>query len=222
MSTTLLILTICLYLTSLVGAILIGIGSKQFSQKAIRWPIFFHIALLTTALLLTFSEQFIAHYFILFAFCSGLLLSFWALRKKEYRLPVRIYFGAYLLSVLLFLTAPGKLFYLISGNIEQYKDERKIDLQDNYFLIEQRSLLASPNDPVAYKIIQQRGFYKKTLQRDIFFEDDIKSGKMILANADSLILDLTYKNKGKMRVGLKCDLSKNSIQRSPGKQKSGN
>ncbi|MBK9637215.1 MAG: hypothetical protein IPO63_05160 [Bacteroidetes bacterium] len=74
-------------------------------------------------------------------------------------MPIKIYFGVFLLSSILFISSPGKLFLL----------------------------------------------------RDVFFEDEIDEGRMILANEDTIVLELTFKEIGIKRLGFKGKLSKNSI-----------
>jgi hypothetical protein len=213
MSPTLLILSICLYLMSLVASLLIGIASKRFSPTAIRIPILFHFLLLITSLLLYFLDVPLHHSFMLITFCSGLLISVWTLRKKEHSLPIKIYFGIFLLSIILFISSPGKLFYLISGNIHQYKAEKKIELQDNYFLIEQRSMFTVPSDSTPYKIVKQSGFYKKTLLRDILLEDEIDKGRMILATEDTIVVEFSFKSKNKQIRGFKPGNQKNTLRK---------
>ena len=213
MSPTLLILSICLYLMSLVASLLIGIASKRFSPTAIRIPILIHFLLLITTLLLYFLDVQLHHSFTLITFCSGLLISVWTLRKKEHPLPIKIYFGIFLLSMILFISSPGKLFYLISGNIHQYKAEKKIDLQDNYVLIEQRSMFTVPSDSTPYKIVKQSGFYKKTLLRDILLEDEIDEGRMILANEDTIVVEFSFKSKDKQIRGFKPGNQKNTLRK---------
>ena len=212
MSPTLLILSICLYLMSLVASLLIGMVSKRFSPTAIRIPILIHFLLLTTTLILYFLDVPLHHSIMLITFCSGLLLSLWTLRKKEHSLPIKIYFGLFLLSIILFISSPGKLFYLISGNIHQYKAEKKIDLHDNYFLIEQRSMFTVPSNSTPYKIVKQNGFYKKTLLRDVLVEDEIDEGRMILANEDTIVIEFSFKSKGKQIQGFKPGVGQNKIQ----------
>jgi hypothetical protein len=213
MSPTLLILSICLYLMSLVASLLIGIASKRFSPTAIRIPILIHFLLLITSLLLYFIDVPLHHSFMLITFCSGLLISVWTLRKKEHSLPIKIYFGIFLLSIILFISSPGKLFYLISGNIHQYKAEKKIELQDNYFLIEQRSMFTVPSDSTPYKIVKQSGFYKKTLLRDILLEDEIDKGRMILATEDTIVVEFSFKSKNKQIRGFKPGNQKNTLRK---------
>lgn len=213
MSPTLLILSICLYLMSLVASLLIGIASKRFSPTAIRIPILIHFLLLITSLLLYFIDVPLHHSFMLITFCSGLLISVWTLRKKEHSLPIKIYFGIFLLSIILFISSPGKLFYLISGNIHQYKAEKKIELQDNYFLIEQRSMFTVPSDSTPYKIVKQSGFYKKTLLRDILLEDEIDKGRMILATEDTIVVEFSFKSKDKQIRGFKPGNQKNTLRK---------
>lgn len=213
MSPTLLILSICLYLMSLVASLLIGMASKRFSPTAIRIPIIIHFLLLIIALLLYFLDVPIYHSFMLITFCSGLLISVWSLRKKEQALPIKIYFGLFLFSIILFISSPGKLFYLISGNIHHYKAEEKIDLQNNYFLIEQRSLFSIPSDSIPYKIVKQSGFYKKTLLRDVLVEDEIDEGRMILANEDTIVIEFSFKTKDKQIRGFKPGNQKNTLRK---------
>lgn len=212
MSPTLLIFSICLYLISLVASLILGMVSKRFSATAIRIPIIIHLLLVITTLLLFLLDVPFHHMLMLITFCSGLFISVWALRKKEHFLPIKIYFGLFLLSVFLFITSPGRLFYLISGNMQQYRPENKIDLQDNYFLIEQRSFLSVPSDSNPYKIVKQRGFYKKTLLRDVTFEDEINEGKMILANEDTIVIELAFKSQKKQLFGFKPGVGRNKIQ----------
>lgn len=212
MSPTLLIFSICLYLMSLVASLLIGMVSKRFSPTAIRIPILIHFTLLIITLLLFSLDVPLHHSFMLITFCSGLLLSVWALRKKEHFLTIKIYFGLFLISIILFITSPGKLFYLISGNIHQYKAEKKIDLQENYFLIEQRSLFSVPTDSTPYKIVKQSGLYKKTLLRDVFIEAEIDEGRMILANEDTIIIEFSFKSKDKLIRGFKPGFGQNKIR----------
>ena len=212
MNPTLLILSICLYLMSLVASLLIGMAAKRFSPTAIRIPLLIHFLLFIITLLLFSFDVPLHHSVMLLTFCSGLLISVWALRKKEHSSPIKIYFGIFLLSILLFISSPGKLFYLISGNIQQYKTEKKIDLQDNYFLIEQRSMFTLPSDSTPYKIVKQSGFYKKTLLRDVYFEDEIDEGKMILANEDTIVIEFAFKTMDKQIRGFKPGVGQNKIQ----------
>jgi hypothetical protein len=198
---------------SLVASLLIGIASKRFSPTAIRIPILIHFLLLITSLLLYFLDVPLHHSCMLITFCSGLLISVWTLRKKEHSLPIKIYFGIFLLSIILFISSPGKLFYLISGNIHQYKAEKKIELQDNYFLIEQRSMFTVPSDSTPYKIVKQSGFYKKTLLRDILLEDEIDKGRMILATEDTIVVEFSFKSKDKQIRGFKPGNQKNTLRK---------
>ena len=212
MSPTLLIFSICLYLMSLVASLLIGMVSKRFSPTTIRIPILIHFTLLIITFLLFSLDVPLHHSLMLVTFCSGLLISVWSLRKKEHSLPIKIYFGVFLLSSILFISSPGKLFYLISGNIHQYRAEKKINLQENYFLIEQRSMFSVPTDSTPYKIVKQSGFYKKTLLRDVFFEDEIDEGRMILANEDTIVIEFSFKTKDKQIRGFKPGVGQNKLQ----------
>ena len=213
MSSTLLILSICLYIFSMMASLLLGMASKKFSEKAIRIPLLFHVILLLITLFLTLSDHSSCTYFMLFSFCSATLLSIWILRKKTSSLPLKIYFSLPLFSILLFIYSPGRLMHIITGNNNVYREEIKIDLSDNYFLIEQRNLFSAAQDSSKYKLIKQSGFYKKTLARDIFVDDSIVSGKLIKYDEDTAIVELFFENDSVGRVGLKPGMKSKGIKK---------
>ena len=57
-----------------------------------------------------------------------------------------------------------------------------------------------------------KNFYKKTLLRDILVEDEIDEGKMILANEDTIIIELSLKTRDKQIRGFKPGVGQNKIQ----------
>ena len=113
-----LILTICLYIISIVLSLLLAITSRKFRDESIRMPLALHLvlAIFTVIFAFTFPGQPISEYLMLFAVCSGLSLSVWALKNKYLSLPVRLYLGAYLFTIGIFLWSLSLLFYTISGN----------------------------------------------------------------------------------------------------------
>lgn len=210
-----LILTICFYIISLVLALLLGMSSRKLNGEAIRLPLALHLVLMIFTLIFsfTFPGQVLAEYLLLFAVCSGLALSVWAIRNTYLALTVKIYLASYLLSLLVFLWSPSLLFYSISGNYGKYRKEQQFNLTANYYLVEQKSMIETLNMPTNYKVIQKFGLYNKTLGRDLDFGGMLSEAKLITMNEDTLLIEGQYANKQKMRVGIKPGMKKNQITR---------
>ncbi len=144
-----LIITICVYILSLVLALLLGMAGKKFRNESIRLPLAFHLVLLSLTLIffLSFPAQEMSKYLLLFSVCSGLSLSAWAIRNSSLNMLFRIYLASYLLSLFVFLWSPALLFYSISGNYQKFRNEQAFNLKDNYYLVEQQSMVRSLNTP---------------------------------------------------------------------------
>ncbi|HQK98451.1 MAG TPA: hypothetical protein PLH61_10545 [Bacteroidia bacterium] len=189
MNALLLITTIMLYIVALVGTFVLTVLSKKFSNGMLNIFIVIHLFLvvtaITTTLLMPSTE--IGNYFMSIAFCSGLIIAGWAIRKSE-KLVYRIYFGIYFSSVLLFLYSPSLLFYSISGNFANRRTEQQFRLEKNYFLIEQQSMLQLLSNVTAYKVSQKFGIYNRTIARDIRFDGRLDSVQLVALTEDTLIL----------------------------------
>lgn len=209
-----LVITICLYIISLVVSMIVAMVTRKVPGEKIRMPLAAHAVLL----LLGLSFSFIfpgavwAGYLLLLAVCSGLALSGWAIRNKQLALPLRIYLGLYLLSVLFFLWSPSRLFYGISGNLAKYRSEQQFHLGKNYWLVEQHSMFSTGNEPAQYKFVQKYGIYNKTWVRDIDFGQRVNSVSLLRFDADTLILQAEPKGQS-LIVGFKPGMKKNRISR---------
>jgi hypothetical protein len=153
----------------------------------------------------------IGNYFMSIAFCSGLIIAGWAIRKSE-KLVYRIYFGIYFSSVLLFLYSPSLLFYSISGNFANRRTEQQFRLEKNYFLIEQQSMLQLLSNVTAYKVSQKFGIYNRTIARDIRFDGRLDSVQLVALTEDTLILRGYLQGK-KKEINLKPGMNKSHVVR---------
>ncbi len=210
-----LILTICLYIISIVLSLLLAITSRKFRDESIRMPLALHLvlAIFTVIFAFTFPGQPISEYLMLFAVCSGLSLSVWALKNQYLSLPVKLYLGAYLLTIGLFLWSPSLLFYTISGNYGIYREEQQFNLTANYYLVEQQSMIKTLDLPIRYKVIQKFGIYNKTLARDLDFGNTLASASLVTLNDDTLIIEGQYINRQKARIGMRPGMKSNQITR---------
>ncbi len=213
MNALLLITTIMLYIVALVGTFVLTVLSKKFSNKSLNIFIVIHLVLATTAitttLLIPLNE--IGNYFMSIAFCSGLLIAGWAIRKSE-KLIYRIYFGIYFASVILFLYSPSLLFYSISGNFANRRTEQQFRLEKNYYLIEQQSMLQLLSNVTAYKVSQKFGIYNRTIARDIRFDGRLDSVQLVALTDDTLIIRGFVAGKTK-EINLKPGMNKSQVVR---------
>lgn len=198
MTYTLLVTTIITYVLSLAATLILAITSKKMRRDSIRIPAIFHFTMLvlTTIIYLTGTLQNLLPYLILFTFCSGVSLAGWALRINYLKMPFRIYFGAYLLSVLLFLVSPSLLFYSISGSLSFYRKEKEFNLRDNYYLVEQLSQVSQNQKSSNWKVIQKFGIYKKTIQRDISLKTAPDRVQLLEFNKDTMVIRYWFTANG--------------------------
>jgi len=212
-----LILTICLYIISIVLSLLLAMTSRKFRDESIRMPLALHLvlAIFTIIFSFTFPGQPISEYLLLFAVCSGLALSAWALRNNYLGWPAKIYLASYLLTIGLFIWSPALLFYSISGNYGIYREEQQFHLSKNFYLVEQQSMIKSLDLPVRYKVIQKFGIYNKTLARDLDFGNTLAAASLVTMNDDTLIIEGQYAGRQKARIGIKPGIKKNQITRKP-------
>lgn len=216
MDPLLLVFTICLYILSLVTALLLGMTAKRFKPESIRMLLATQVILLffAIAILYKFETLSIGNYLLLISVCLATTLAGWAVRNTWLKTPFRIYLLLYLLLVPVFLWSPSRIFYAISGNYSRYKPEQQFNLESNYYLVEQQSMLQQQTR-VRYKIIRKFGIYNKTLARDVDFGERLHDIKLIELTADTLILDGVLPDHSLKRVGLKPGMKKNTITRKP-------
>lgn len=202
-----------LYIVALVGTFVLTVLSKKFSNKSLNIFISIHLVLVVIAIAFALIQikNDIGNYFMSIAFSSGLIIAGWAIRKSEKPI-IRIYFGIYFASILLFLYSPSLLFYSISGNFANRRTEQQFRLEKNYYLIEQQSMLQLLSNVTAYKVSQKFGIYNRTIARDIRFDGRIDSVQLVTLNDDTLILR-GYLNGNSKEIHLKPGMNKNQIVR---------
>jgi len=215
-----LIVTICAYILAVVFSLLLGMAARRFSADAFRMPAAVHAILLFlyVAFAVVFSGFSWTGYFLLAALCSGLSLSVWALRNKHLPWAFKVYFGAYLLSLLVFLWSPSLLFYSISGNLDKYRPEQQFHLEGNTYLVEQQSMLNRDTLATRYKVIRKYGIYNKTLVRNLEFGESVDKVNLYIMNADTIVLRTTLSSGQIKKTGFRPGMKKNTITRKVGTQ----
>ncbi|MFI5218816.1 MAG: hypothetical protein ACHQNT_04945 [Bacteroidia bacterium] len=191
MSAELLITSIIVYILSLVTALVLMMVSKKIGMRWRNTAIVFHFLLLLFFLLaelkfmgsVFFDKK---HILFLALFCSGIAISGFILRSR-YRVLMKIYFGLFLASVLFFVYSPSKLISFITLQ-ESNQSANEFHLTGNYFLVKQLSLIGQPNEISKYKIVERRGMFNKTLERDISFNGLIDSARVIQSDSNQIIV----------------------------------
>lgn len=222
MSVSILICTIIFYILSLVSALLLSMSSEKIKKERLKQAIILHFVFFCTAIIIYFfaSRDAIYHSLFLATICSGVAVSGWAMRNKYVSVPVKIYFGSYLISILLFLYSPSLLFYLISGNIEKFSANQEIKLKENCYLVRQQSMLGLTDENVRYKVIEKYGIYNKTIIRNLNFTKKIDSVHIITFTNDTVILRGYLPTNDSSDVGFKPGMKENTITVRPSKKTS--
>lgn len=212
MQANLLIVTIITFVLSLVGCIIFAFISNKLSLNLLKVFRTVHVSLIliSIALFIFAKHLSIYNYCVLLAFCSGLLLSGWTLRSSSVNW-IKLYFGLFLLSFALFLYSPSKLFYTISGSLDKMIPPQNFNLKENYYLVEQQSMLSLNSEKVNYKMIQKFGIYKKTIKRDLNFGSRINNAKVLEFTPDTVILSGQDSNGRLLTVGFNPNQSNKTI-----------
>jgi hypothetical protein len=212
MQVNLLIVTIITFILSLVGCIVFAFISNKLSLNFLKIFRSVHVALILISIaLFIFTKQLsVYNYCVLFAFCSGLLISGWTLRSSSAGW-IKLYFALFLLSFAFFLYSPSKLFYTISGSLDKMIPPQNFNLKENYYLVEQQAMLSLNNEKVNYKLIQRFGIYKRTIKRDLNFGSRINNVKIIEFTADTIVLSGESNNGKLLKIGFNPTQSKATI-----------
>lgn len=189
MGVNLLIVTIITFVLSMVGCLVLAFISNKLSLKLLSNLRYVHLGLILISIILFIfaSNLSIYNYSVLISFCSGLLLAGWTLRTNS-PIWIKLYFGAFLISIGLFVYSPSLLFYSVSGSINKMTPPQCINIKENYYLVEQQSMLSLNSEKVNYKLIQKFGIYKKTIKRDLNFGSRINNAKVIEFTNDTIVL----------------------------------
>lgn len=184
MSPGLFILTITLYLVSMVTSLVASFFQKHIPVKII-WIIAGGHLLLFILWLININgtdsldRPGISNYLFLSWFCTGLIVSGVVLRKN-FNLVVKGYFTLFLLTLPVFLVSPSRVLgFIASGNVKAVDPER-FRLVDNYFLMAQQSTPTQPPKGMKpFRLVREMGMFHKTLARDIMVPENIDSVRML-------------------------------------------
>lgn len=217
---------ICCYIISLVACLILMVVGKNATLKTFKTALLIHLffALVFLILLLFFclfdSVSYTLSYGALAYLCSGVAISGMIFRSKMNRL-IKIYFGIFTSSFLIFVTSPSTLFSIITKGSLTVENYDRFLIIDNYYLDKQSSFNSEKNTLVKYKIVQKLGYFNKTISRDLAFNQDldsIKTLKFDIGNSTNLRGYFHHLNKTDsidIAVDLKTISSKNKISSNP-------
>ena len=213
MSPSLLIASITTFILSLVLALVFAMSAPKINDKFLKFGATVHFTLLSIALftMLFFSETNLHHYMVLFSCCTGLMLSGYVLREKATPWLLKYYLASYLFLLGLFFYSPSHLMYFISGNLKNCESAQEFQLKENYYLVEQQSMLQLTSKTYTYKVIQKFGIYNRTIARDLSFTDRLTKVDLIQLNEDTLIINGTIPNNKNIIIGLHPGMNSNTI-----------
>ncbi|MFN8142971.1 MAG: hypothetical protein U0073_01005 [Bacteroidia bacterium] len=117
------------------------------------------------------------NYFFLIYFCTGVMLCGWVWRI-EITLALRIYFSIFIIGFPMFLFSPSMMvnFLLTSHYTDSFGP--KFLVQGNIWLESQSTISREDNGP-HYKLVRKRGLYRETLARDLNFNGELDSVKLL-------------------------------------------
>ncbi|MEO8150720.1 MAG: hypothetical protein ABI723_24015 [Bacteroidia bacterium] len=178
------IICVSCYILSLVAGLLLMIVGKKASESTFKKALLLHVLIavvfIIALLIKSFSNSFniSATYFSLTFFCSGVALSGLIFRSKL-NVLVKIYFGIFAASFLLFVSSPSTLFSIITKGKLKVENYDRFNIVDNYYLDKQSSFLGNKSSETKYKIVQKLGYFNKTISRDITFQNNLDSIKTL-------------------------------------------
>lgn len=184
MSSSQFIIFICCYILSLVACLVLMIVGKNLQASTYKKAAAIHLVLaglFFIALLQSLtSENFPVwvSYGSLAFVCSGVAISGLIFRSKM-AFYVKLYFGIFTASFILFVASPSTLFSLITKGKLKVENYDRFKIVDNYYLDKQSSFIGEKNSVTKYKIVQKLGYFNKTISRDIEFKNDLDSIRTI-------------------------------------------
>ncbi|MFZ7145818.1 MAG: hypothetical protein ACO1G6_10795 [Bacteroidota bacterium] len=189
-------IAIILFIVSVIAGLIISIIGKNTSKEK-----FFLYAAIHGMFLFAFIASLILqkdphafNYFFLTYICSGLILSGLAWRSNT-NTVLKIYFSIFIITIGMFILSPSRLVNFLLTT--KYKDTlgESFLVKENFFLERQSSSMSSENMPL-YKLIRKRGIFHSTIARDLNFNGQIDSIKVLDfdKSAQSIIRGYTSKS----------------------------
>jgi hypothetical protein len=192
MDNLLLIISISLYIISIIAALILGITGKKFPSKFLKIFSYAHISFAIALIILSLFayQNSLSHYLILLFFCSGLIFSGIIIRKLNNKL-FRFYFVFFPLTLILFINSPTRFFKTIySGDLSNLKTNA-IALSNNYFL-EKQDIFGETEKGFNYKIYRKKGIISETVATAILIEEQIDSVRVLLIEPGDTLVMRTY------------------------------
>lgn len=192
MNPNLFIVTITLYLVSLVATLVGAFFSRFVPARVINTLVIFHfLSLMFWVFMKNGDETVLApgtsNYLFLAFTCSGIFVSAILLRK-EYPVYMKAYFFLFLLTLPVFLFTPSRLLgFIASGNPAAVNPVR-FRLLSNYYLVE---LPGSVPDN-SFKLVREMGIFHKTLARNVVLPEGTDSVRLLDLLEDVSVSVRTY------------------------------
>jgi len=199
MSPSLFILTISLYLLSVVSGLVAAFFVRQIPLKFIKSLIGVHFLLLIFWLVTrnemdSISEPGKSNYLFLGFFCTGIFNAGMLLRLK-FPFILKMYYLVYLLSLVVFVISPSRVLgFIASGNYSASTGSR-FHISDNYYFVEQQAISGSLTNVTgmkSYKLVREMRMFYKTLSRDVLLPANTDSISLLDTNFTELVQVRAY------------------------------
>lgn len=130
-------------------------------------------------------------YALSFAFfiCMG-MVCFGLVIRKKFRMLLKIYFSIFLFIFPVFLVSPSYVFSVLSAGVLK-NNSRELAAGNNFYLLRQNAMFSLGADE-SYKIIEKRGFFSKTISRNIQLRSVPDSARILRFDKNSEISLRTY------------------------------
>jgi hypothetical protein len=169
------------FILSVISGLILMITSKNIRREKFLLFASFHLllflAFIASLLLQKDNDKIVINYFFLFYVCSGITLSGMAWRIQVFKF-LKYYFSVFILTIPLFLVSPSTLLNLILTLRASGTNGPSYHIMSRYFIEEQNNSLKTNNTPL-YKVIQKRGMFHKTIQRDLDFGGRLDSIRLL-------------------------------------------
>ncbi len=174
-------LSLFIFISSVVIGLVLMITGKDMRREKFLLLVSFHViflfAFIASLLLQKNKDHDTYNYFFMAFICSGIVLSgiSWRSQSPNY---FKIYFSIFALAIPIFLVSPSLLLnFLLTMRFSGIQGQ-SFPL-DKYYSIETQNSFNTNTDQPHYKVILKKGFFHKTVQRDLLFGGKLDSIKVI-------------------------------------------
>lgn len=196
MNSQLLIVSISLYIISIIASLIVAIAGQKISSLFLKVFSFAHFSFAFVLIILfLFTEaNILSRWLILLFFCSGLIFSGIILRKINSRIT-KLYFLIFPVTLVLFIYSPTRFFKTIyTGEFKNLKSN-SIALSNNYFLTEQ-DIFSETEKGFNYKIYHKKGLINETVATGITTIEKIDSVEVLLLKPNDSLVFRIYNQAG--------------------------